>query len=91
MKNAFATVVLFNTGYAGVFMDMLKLRRRLLPPSMESLENLDMGTFEHNLRSSVGAVLGGEYGVIVIRCSLAKPLATGRTGKAMRPCGTWLL
>ncbi|MFA5653651.1 MAG: hypothetical protein WDA72_06035 [Desulfomonilia bacterium] len=74
VKNAFATVVLFNTGYAGVFVDMLKNRRRLLPPSMESLENLDMGTFEHNLRSSVGAVLGGDYGVNVIRCSLAKPL-----------------
>ena len=77
VKNAFATVMLFNTGYGGVFMDMLKNRRRRLPPSMESLENLDMGTFENNLRSAIGAVLGGQYGVNVIRRSLAKNLANG--------------
>jgi len=76
VKNAFATVVLFNTGYGGVFMEMLKNRRRLLPPSMGSLENLDMGTFENNLRSAIGAVLGGEYGVNVIRCSLGQNLVS---------------
>jgi len=81
VKNAFATVMLFNTGYGGVFMDMLRNRRRRLPPSMESLENLDMGTFENNLRSAIGAVLGGEYGVNVIRRSLAKELVNGRNQK----------
>jgi len=82
VKNAFATVILFNTGYGGVFMDMLKNRRRRLPPSMQSLENLDMGTFENNLRSAIGAVLGGQYGVNVIRRSLAKDLVEGVNQKS---------
>jgi hypothetical protein len=72
VKNAFATVVLFSTGYRGVFMEVLRNRRKPLPPSMESLECIDMGTFECNLKSAVGAVLGGHVGVNVIRQSLSK-------------------
>jgi len=99
VKNAFATVVLFNTGYAGVFMDMLRLRRKLLPPSLMSLENLDMGTFECNLRSAIGAVLGGHVGVNVIKQSLCSTLIEDRNQKGyealrelslvqgMDPCG----
>ena len=74
VRNAFATVVLFNTGYGGMFMDLLRSRRKPLPPSMESLENIDMGTFEHNLKSAVGAVLGGHVGVNIIRQSLSRAL-----------------
>jgi len=77
VKNAFATVVLINTGYTGGFMDILKLRGRPIVPSMNSLENIDMGTFEHNLKSAVGAVLGGNIGVNVIKQSLAKDLIEG--------------
>ena len=77
VQNAFATVVLFNTGYHGIFMDMLRLRRRRIPPSMDSLENIDMGTFEHNLKSAVGAVLGGNVGVNVIKRGLARGLVEG--------------
>ncbi|MFY9112174.1 MAG: hypothetical protein WAP34_09565 [Desulfomonilia bacterium] len=78
VKNAFATVVLFNTGYKGVFMDMLRYRRRPVPPSMESLENIDMGTFECNLKSAIGAVLGGHVGVNVIKHTLSQELIKGR-------------
>ncbi len=67
VKNAISTVVLINTGYKGAFMNMLKWRRRPLPPSMLSLENIDMGTFENNLKSAICSVLGGEYGVNIIR------------------------
>ncbi|MFY9399624.1 MAG: hypothetical protein WAR22_14800 [Desulfomonilia bacterium] len=76
-ENAFATVVLVNTGYRGVFMDVLSLRRKPIPPSIYSLENLDMGTFEHNLKAAVGAVLGGSIGVNVIKYSLCDELARG--------------
>ncbi len=81
-ENAFATVVLINTGYRGVFMDLLTLRRRPIPPSIYSLEHIDMGTFEHNLKSAVGAVLGGHIGVNVIRRSLAKDLVEGPNREA---------
>ena len=74
VKNAFATAVLINTGYKGVFMDLLVWRRRPLPPSMMSLEHLDMGTFECNLRNAICAVLGGEYGVNIIRQSFSQEL-----------------
>jgi hypothetical protein len=74
VKNAFATAVLINTGYKGAFMDLLLWRRRPLPPSMMSLEHLDMGTFECNLRNAICAVLGGEYGVNIIRQSFSKEL-----------------
>ncbi|MBN1637073.1 MAG: hypothetical protein JW920_11190 [Deltaproteobacteria bacterium] len=77
VKNAFATVVLVNTGYDGMFMDMLRLRRGPIPPSMHSLEQVDMGTFEHNLKCAVGAALGGHIGVNVIRHSLSKELIEG--------------
>ncbi len=77
VENAFATVVLINTGYTGGFMDILRLRHRPVLPSMKSLENIDMGTFEHNLKSAVGAVLGGHIGVNVIKLSLAKGLVEG--------------
>jgi hypothetical protein len=77
VRNAFATVVLINTGYGGGFMEMLRLRRRPIPPSMKSLEQIDMGTFEHNLKCAVGAVLGGHIGVNAIRQSLARDLANG--------------
>ncbi len=81
-ENAFATVVLINTGYRGVFMDLMSLRRRPIPPSIYSLEHIDMGTFEHNLKSAVGAVLGGHIGVNVIRRSLAKQLVEGPNKEA---------
>ena len=81
-ENAFATVVLINTGYQGVFMDLLTLRRRPIPPSIYSLEHIDMGTFENNLKSAVGAVLGGHIGVNVIRRSLAKDLVEGPNKEA---------
>ena len=81
-ENAFATVVLINTGYQGVFMDLLSLRRRPIPPSIYSLEHIDMGTFEHNLKSAVGAVLGGHIGVNVIRRSLSKDLVEGPNQEA---------
>ncbi len=77
IENAFATVVLLNTGYGGAFMDMLRLRRRPIPPSLLSLEQIDMGTFEHNMKCAVGAVLGGTIGVNVIRHSLSKELIEG--------------
>ena len=77
IDNAFATVVLLNTGYGGAFMDMLRLRRRPIPPSLLSLEQIDMGTFEHNMKCAVGAVLGGHIGVNVIRHSLSKELIEG--------------
>jgi len=76
-ENAFATVVMINTGYKGVFMDILSLRRKPIPPSVYSLENLDMGTFEQNIKSAVGAVLGGGIGVNVIKYSLCDELARG--------------
>lgn len=76
-ENAFATVVLVNTGYQGVFMDVLSLRRKPIPPSIYSLENLDMGTFEHNIKAAAGAVLGGAIGVNVIKYSLCDELAKG--------------
>ncbi len=76
-ENAFATVVLINTGYKGDFMDILGLRRKPIPPSVRSLENLDMGTFEHNLINGIGAVLGGNIGMNVIRHSLSEELANG--------------
>ncbi len=76
-ENAFATVVLINTGYKGDFMDILSLRQKPIPPSIRSLENLDMGTFEHNLINGIGAVLGGNIGVNVIRHSLCEELANG--------------
>jgi hypothetical protein len=77
VENAFATVVLLNTGYGGAFMDMLRLRRKPIPPSLLSLEQIDMGTFEHNMKCAVGAVLGGHIGVNVIRHSLSKELIEG--------------
>lgn len=77
VKNAFATVVLISTGYSGGFMDILRLRHKPIVPSMNSLENIDMGTFEHNLKSAIGAVLGGHIGVNVIKQSLAKSLIEG--------------
>ncbi len=76
-ENAFATVILINTGYKGVFMDILSLRRKPIPPSIYSLENLDMGTFEQNIKSAVCAVLGGGIGVNVIKYSLSNELTTG--------------
>lgn len=81
-ENAFATVVLVNTGYRGVFMDLLELRRRPIPPSIISLEHIDMGTFEQNLKSAAGAVLGGRIGVNIIRRSLARELCEGPNKEA---------
>lgn len=81
VDNAFATVVLINTGYGGAFMEMLRLRRRLIPPSLLSLEQIDMGTFEHNIKCAVGAVLGGNIGVNVIRHSLSRNLIEEKNGK----------
>lgn len=81
VENAFATVVIMNTGYGGAFDDLLRLRRRPLPPSLSSLEHIDMGTFEHNLKCAVGAVLGGNIGVNVIRQSLAGDLISGPNSK----------
>ncbi len=81
VENAFATVVLINTGYGGAFMEMLRLRRRPIPPSLLSLEQIDMGTFEHNIKCAVGAVLGGNVGVNVIRHSLSRDLIAGKNGK----------
>jgi hypothetical protein len=81
VENAFATVVIMNTGYGGAFDDLLKLRRKPLPPSLSSLEHIDMGTFEHNLKCAVGSALGGNIGVNVIRQSLAKNLITGPNSK----------
>jgi hypothetical protein len=80
-ENAFATVVLINTGYKGIFMDILSLRRKPIPPSIYSLENLDMGTFEQNIKSAVGAVLGGSIGVNVIKYSLCDELTRGLNRK----------
>ncbi len=74
VENAFATVVLINTGYKGAFFDMLRWRRRPVPPSMYSLENIDMGTFECNLKNAVCSVLGGEFGVNIIRQSFSEEL-----------------
>ncbi len=82
VNNAFATVVLLNTGYGGHFMEMLKLRRRPIPPSMQSLEQIDMGTFEHNIRAAVGAVLGGEFGVNAVKHAFSKDLISGANRKA---------
>ena len=76
-ENAFATVVMINTGYKGDFRDILNLRHKPIPPSIRSLENLDMGTFEHNLMCAIGAVLGGGIGVNVIRQSLSEDLVNG--------------
>ena len=81
LDNAFATVVIMNTGYKGAFDDLLRLRRKPIPPSLSSLEHIDMGTFEHNLKCAVGAVLGGNIGVNVIRQSLAGDLITGPNSK----------
>lgn len=81
VKNAFATVVIINTGYRGQFKDLMRFRRRPLPPSMESLEHIDMGTFIQNLNSAVGAVLGGEFGFNVIRESLSKKLVQSSNKK----------
>ena len=72
VNNAFATVVLVNTGYTGGFMDLMKNRRGPIPPSMGSLEHIDMGTFTWNLKAAAGAALGGQIGVNVIRRSLAR-------------------
>ncbi len=74
VENAFATVILINTGYRGAFVDMLKLRRKPIPPSLLSLEQIDMGTFESNIKSAIGGVLGGHIGVNVIKHSLSTDL-----------------
>jgi hypothetical protein len=76
-ENAFATVAIISTGYKGEFMDILSLRHKPVPPSMKTLENLDMGTFEHNLMCAVGAVLGGHIGVNVISHSFSEDLING--------------
>jgi hypothetical protein len=76
-ENAFATVAIISTGYKGEFMDILNLRHKPVPPSISTLENLDMGTFEHNLMCAVGAVLGGHIGVNVISHSLSADLIQG--------------
>ncbi|TAL38996.1 MAG: hypothetical protein EPN93_02660 [Spirochaetes bacterium] len=77
VDNAFATIVLLNTGYSGPFMQMLNLRRKPMPPSMLTLEQIDMGTFEHNIRAAIGGVLGGAIGANVIRHSLARECIEG--------------
>jgi hypothetical protein len=81
VDNAFATVVLMNTGYGGPFMDMLRFRRMPIPPSMLSLEQIDMGTFEHNIKAAIGSVLGGAVGVNIIRHSLGAELINGANSK----------
>jgi len=82
VDNAFATVVLMNTGYRGPFMEMLKLRRKPIPPSMMSLEQVDMGTFEHNLKAAIGSVLGGDIGANIIKHSLSGNLINGENRAA---------